>query len=220
MNILSLNEFYMIMSSKTKKPYINKQYNCYMFDTKKSADDFIAQFPSANIFISDKIKNFKSKVFLEKLYNLGIKNIILEFKKEKIIIATEKPELRFLLYNPLTEGYLLQLRQSGGKKYLRDLWNCNFFTAVRVEKRKYAKHPIIQYPFATIKNNGKFFLLFSSIDDFNKWNNTQECIWSPMEININKFDRIRNRNPIIINPNSDRIVLTNNLIKIIKEGKK
>ncbi len=223
MTVLTCNKYYIIMARKTKKPYIDANYNCYLFNERKEAESFMAKIKEYNedVYLSDSDKEINSAIkFSNDMNNIGVKNIVARFNKEDYIIPTEKPDFKYLLYNPVTSGNLLRLSQTSQKQYLRNLYSGTFYTAISLDKRKFGRHPIIRYSFVTIKGMGRYFILFSSLHEFYEWNKTQDNKWSPMETNISKFDRIRMGNPIIINPHLDKIVLTKSLINIIKEGKK
>lgn len=213
---LSLNDFFKIMSSNTKKLFMDREFNCYMFDNKKDAEKFCENLEDTYI---EPINSIRPQIFCENLYSLGYENIKITVRKDKFIIPTVKPEFQYGLHNNELNRYLILLKQTKAKKYLKHFYKTPFFCPVYITERKIKEHPNLKYSCAKITDKGVYYILFSSIYEFEKWNSTQETDWKPFRVKIHNFNRIRKNNPIIINPHSDRIMLTNEYIKVIMEAK-
>lgn len=214
-NLLSLNN-YILISTKTNNIYMDENFMCYIFDKKSNANNFISSNKKNDIEVKLN-KNNKAKNFCEYLYSIGFRNIIFSRNGKRIDIPVEKSTNQIKYNSPYTSAMLLRLKQTGEKKYLKGLNKSKFYTPVIIKDRKVKEHPSIKYSYASVNKNGKYYLLFSTVKEFDVWNNLQGNIWKPLEVDINNFDRIRTTNPILLDAASNKIVLTKELINIIKE---
>ena len=68
--------------------------------------------------------------------------------------------------------------------------------------------------YAYIPNDAnKYYILFTTLQEFEKWNKDKKEDWKPLEINIRDFGRIRKGSPIVINPANDKQIFTDKDIK-------
>ena len=216
-NLLSIDN-YILMSDITNEIYIDEQFNCHIFDKKSKAELFIKEHSLKSV--KPILNNHKKpKEFCELLYSMGFRMIKYTRKDVLTEIGVEKPALQIGYHNAYASGVTLRLLQTGEKKYLRGLYNAKFFTPVSISDRDKGKHPNIIYNCASLKNSKKNYLLFTTLSEFEEWNKSQKQDWKPLKMSIMEFERIRNNYPIILNPLSSKIVLKNEHIKIIKEGK-
>ena len=74
----------------------------------------------------------------------------------------------------------------------------------------------MHYVYATLKKNMEFYVFFSTLAEFDKWNSQQRDEWKPLEIYMGDFKKIRKQNPIIINPLSDMLILTGEQVDDMK----
>ena len=215
-NLLTLDN-YIIKSTITKDIYMDENFVCHIFDKKSSAEFFIKdnKITDVQVILND---NKKAKDFCENLYSTGFRKIIFYKKDKEIEISVEKPTFQIQYNNPYASAMLLRLKQTGAKKYLRALYNAKFFAPVIVKDREIAHHPIIKYSYASVKKSGTYYLLFSTLKEFEKWNLSQGNVWKPLKVSIKDFDRIRNNNPILLDSLSKKIILNKECIRIIKEG--
>ena len=189
-NLLTINQFYMIYGSRTKKPYIDADGGCYLFEIKSAASDFSNQVEDTYV---ENAKAYKQTEFCNEFYGLGTKcNFAIQ-----------------------------RLRQTRQKQYLRELKTRKFLTPAMVEPRAKAKCPIIKYCYAYVKDGEKMFILFSTLDEFNEWNEKKgKKIWKPLNIEFKNFDRIRKKNTVVINPLSDKLILSNAQVSAILKMEK
>ena len=71
-NLLSLSEFYKVISTKTNNVYIAADNSCYLFDNTMDATEFIKKVPNTTL---SEIELLKPSIFVTDMYNLGIEKI-------------------------------------------------------------------------------------------------------------------------------------------------
>lgn len=226
-NLLTITAYYVVYSSNTGYPYIDKDGYCCFFETEVEANNY-AESVSNQIPDTLKVqdaKQFKTKELCAELYGYGIIGIrVFKRGKESIDVdITEddaKSGKRGVLYNPAATRLVLRAQEVMQKQYLRALRSQSFYAPVIVDKRQYGQYPHLAYCYATFKTSENYYLLFTTLEEFYKWNMTQENAWSPLECQIAKFDRIRKNNPVLINPISNQLFLDSNTFNIIKSGTK
>ena len=217
-NLLTLKKFYKVQSDKTGQMFMDKDFNCYLFEKKSDAQAYMSEITDISIVNADIPR---PTIFCDELYIYGFKNIrvFTDSKFVDIPISSTKRPCQLTMYNPESDGNILRLKQTCKKKYLSSLYNSTFYSPVLITDRMVGKHPVLHYLYAEYSNS-KYYVLFSSIKAFNDWNSKREEDWKPLETNIARFERIRMKNPIIINPDTDKILISNEFIKYIMEAKK
>ena len=186
-----------------------------MFQTKSAAESFVkgVNYP---IMIQD-AKNFIMRDFWN-FYNQGAKGILVFLRdtKKSIHIPLLEEEVKSeytQYYNHETNGALNRVQQTSQKQYLTMLATGTFFTPVKIIPRSVGEYPYLHYSYATFKDPTPYFLLFSTLQEFDRWNGLQDILWQPMEITIDKFGRILGKQPVLINPLSNKLILTHKLQK-------
>lgn len=209
----------MIYGSKTKKPYIDADGGCYLFETKSAASDFANRIEDTYV---ENAKAYKQTEFCNEFYGLGIKKIIVNMKSgDTKEIPLSKKDVPRGFYNAKCNFAIQRLRQTRQKQYLRELKTRKFLTPAMVEPRAKAKCPVIKYCYAYVKDGEKMFILFSTLDEFNEWNEKKgKKIWKPLNIEFKNFDRIRKKNTVVINPLSDKLILSNAQVSAILKMEK
>ena len=215
-NLLTLKPYYRIRSTATGRLYIDKDLRCYLFESDRDATQFCEQYDSLEVEPSDYIKQAP---FISKCYGLGFEQIrIKEAANEQFVnIKIEKDDARRQFYNRDAIKSILRLKQTKKKKYLRDLSNAFFIAPMIINPRKEKEYPVIQYCFATLQDDTRFFLLFVTLHDFDEWNASQGNKYAPCKTTLAEFNRIRKKNPILINPTSDCLFLTDGQISDIMQ---
>lgn len=213
-NLLSLSEYCTLISKKTNMPYLDKENNVYIFDTLIDANEFIKT--AADTTVSDK-EILKPSFFITYMYGLGAENVCVKKgdKEDFITIPVDKADTKKDFFNPSANRNLLRLLQTGDKKYLRNLKEDIFLCPVKIDKRQAKKYSSIHYACAKLKDDKKFYLLFTTLDEFNKWNEAQGKNCLPLEVNMIKESQIRRNNPVIINPLSNKVILNDRYLKLI-----
>ena len=216
-NLLTLHTFYLIMSNITKKPYIDKSFACYMFELKADAVAFTKEIP--NTFF-DAAKNYKQATFCTEFYSYGITHIKAKEPRnaEYTDIPVEKADAKRHFYNPCANRLIYRLRQTNQTQYLRGFKDLCFYAPILIDLRLPRQHPLLHYSCAKSSAIDKFYLLFSTLQEFDAWNAGQESNWSPLEFNLSSFKSICGNDPIMINPMSDKLLLNHRLLKIAIGG--
>ena len=215
-NLLTIKEYYLIRSSITKKPYIDRNYSCYLFEAKSEADTFCKSIPNT---YPDMAKFYTQRIFGTEFYGYGIKNIkVKPIKADKTItIAVSKEDAKKHYYAPKLTSNILRIKQTKEKAYLREIKDEIVLVPCQIEPRYEKNVPKIYYCLANIGNKD-YYVAFSALKEFNEWNNSNNCEWQPMGISLSKLKRIRKNSPIIINPETDALILTNdNLVNIMEQ---
>lgn len=213
-NLLTLKEFYMILSEKTQRPYLDINYACYLFDTKSEADVFAKSLDKCTVKNS---QYYRAKILCTDLLTFGIKSIKIKEKGNDsfVDIPINTKDGKNIYYNEACNRYLLRLKQTSQKKYLFKLKDVNFLAPILIDIRKKASYPGLHYSYAYLNDDASYFLLFSTLKEFEEWQNSQLLNWKPMELNLKKFGRIRGSSPVLINPLSDKMILTSKQINQI-----
>ncbi len=228
-DLLTTSNFYLILSQNTNRAYLDKNYRCSMFETEFEAKkyvDTLNETLKTDVLLIQAAQPFKIKELCPTLYAQGVVGINL-FKKGKdpIVIPITKEDAingkRGTLFNPETSRFIHRAQQTLQKKYLRALKQGTFYAPVCIDERAKGQYPHVSYCYATFRTPEQFYVLFTTLDEFNLWNSTRNNEWQPLEIKISKFDRIRGNSSVLINPLSNKICLDDKNFNIIKsEGKK
>ncbi len=206
-NLMTLHEYHLIMSSITKRPYLDIDNSCYMFELESEADVFVKN--TENVFAAAPAY-YKQMTFCTEFYSLGIRLIHVKIRQNKdfVDIPVEKIDTKKQFFNPLAVQNICRLKQTNQTKYLRNLKDVSFFVPVLIDMRIPKQYPCLHYSYATFNGSDQHYLLFATIQEFETWNKEQENKWKPMEVSLSTIGRIRGKNPILINPLSDRVILT------------
>ena len=212
-NLLTLRQYYLVMSSHTQKPFLDSGNGCYMFEVKSDADIFVKRV--AYVFLAEP-KYYVQKNFCTEFYSYGIETIHAKTRKndDYIDIPVEKEDAKKQYYNPAASRAVYQLKQTRQTKYLRMMKDLSFFVPVLIDLRLPKQYPVMHYSYATFNGADKNYLLFTTIQEFDDWNKEQGEKWKPMEVNLTTFGRIRVGNFVMINPMSDKLLLTDKQIRI------
>lgn len=215
-DLLTLNEYYLIMSAKTGKPYMDRDYSCYMFELHSDAETFCTEIPDT---ISAESKNYKQIEFCTGFYSYGIRNIkVFPRGKTCINIPLGINDVKKQFYNSEANGLVYRLKQTSEKKYLRELKNVPLFAPVLINPRLPKQYPDIHYCYATFSGSDSvYYILFTTLQEFEQWNKEQKENWRPLEVSLSKFQQIRNGKSILINPVKDKLILTDKQIIIALE---
>lgn len=212
-NLLTLNKYFQIFSSDTKRLYIDKNFRCYLFQSDLEAKQFCDQL-EGTYFNSNSPSYVKQGPFISQCYGLGIEQIrIKTVKNEKYIdITVDKKDAKRQFYNPVTMRNILRLKQTKKNKYLKELAETLFISPILIDKREEGQYPVIHYSYGLLKDGSINYLLFTTLQEFEKWNDTQKQNFWPNQTSLQELNKIRNNNPVLINPLSDQLILTDKQI--------
>lgn len=215
-NTLTLKEYHVIKSKKTSRPYVDINNGCYLFELRSEAENFTKQIKDTEF---DNARYLKQAVFCTEFYSYGIDEIHVKGARQKeIVIPLSANDVARQFYNRETIRSLLRLKQTGKKQYLYELKNAFFISPVIIDPRPEKQYPIMHYSYASTTNKNTYFILFTTIQEYNLWNKEQKESYKPLKIRLHQFRNIRKQNPVLINPMSDKIVLNDKQISLITKG--
>ena len=213
-NLLSLKSYYPVISDKTGKIYIDKEFKCYLFEIKSEGDAFCGELKNVHL---DKSRIFKQIEYCAGFYATGADAIYVKAANmSPAIVPIGKEDLLRQFYNHDLNKAILRLRQTSEKQYLIAFKHANFIAPAIIDSRSKGSYPVIHYSIATTKNESKFFTLFSTLQEFDEWNEKKQASkWQPLQVTLSKIERIRKKSAIVINPLSDRLILTDQQVKMV-----
>ena len=137
----------------------------------------------------------------------------------KLDIDTRAKKL--LHYNGDAVKKILLLKETKKKKYLRAMCKDYFVAPMEIAPREYGTYPYIAHVIAS-GGKQKYVPLFSDLQEFSPWNEKMKNEFFPHAVTIEDLEEnMDGRIPIIINPESDRLILSIEMKEIvIKEAKK
>ena len=213
--ILTLEQYHLLVSTRTNKPYIDDNGRCYLFYLKSDAEKFINDMSDIKI---DNARLF-GKQNIAEFYAYGIREIRIKQKGGNIaIIPIEKGDVRKDYTNHLASFSVTMLKQTSKKKYLTALKGAVFLAPILIDPRAEKRYPEMHYSYATSDGNDRYYCLFTTLKEFNSWNKEQAQDWKPVEMPLYKVGRIRADKPIIINPLTDGIIITDKQIQEVLRG--
>lgn len=210
--ILSTKSYHAIVSVPSKHFYIDRQNRCYLYENESDAKAFCETQPD-KLSISQK-RQFNLQKLLIKLFNMGAAKVKVKTSDGiSCEIPIEEKDVPLGYYNPVATYNILRLLQTGEKKYLRELKNCDFLAACYVPNRKTGEYPKLHYAYATIPfADGKeenFLLLFTTINSFQKWTQLQpETVFSPIRMSIARLRTTVGATSLMFNPGTEELLLT------------
>lgn len=218
-DLFTLDKFILILSTRTGQAYVDRNGMCYFLNSKAEAEQFIAVRKNTKL---DELKYYKNiQSFVDTLYLKGIRgfHVKLKEKDDFITYKTTEEDLRKNRYcNHEANFNLMRLHETDEEKYLKGLMDCTFITPVSLPKRETGKYPEIKY--CALKRAGnKYNLIFTTLQEYNKWAETQITQYYPLEINFLKANRIRKENGIFINPLSTKMLLEAKVLEDIGRKK-
>ncbi len=216
-NLLTIRPLHLLLSSRTKKAYIDKNNCCYLFETRSDGDAFAASLE--NVYLKD-AEYHKQLEFCTGFYSMGIDAIKVKLRENKsfLNIPVQKEDAKKQYFNRDAVRLVLRLKQTGRARYLRELKDSELLTPVLIDERQETQCPNIHYSYI-IHNGENCYLAFTTIQAYNEWAKAQNETWQPLKMKLRNMDRIRKKSPVIINVMDDRLLLTDKLIKKMETEK-
>lgn len=215
-NLLELGEYHILRSNKTKKPYIDENKQCYVIEGISDIKEMVKNIPDTYY---DKKSTLNQSIYCNEFYSEGIEKIVFRpLKKEEMVIDITKGDIKKRFYaNKDANFNLLLLTETSKKKYLRNLKSCSFITPVVLDPRQTKQYPKIHYCSAKIEEK-TYFILFSTLQEFDKWNEGQGNTWKPLEVHFKDIEKERKGNDVLVNPLSEKLIIANKHIhEVLKE---
>lgn len=213
-NLLTKYEYMRIVSERTGKLYLDMNYNTYLFDSPREANQFCEEVGLVKPFEAEFIRQAQ---YCSACYGIGAEGIRVKLAKEEKFqtIPVLKTDAKRQYYNVEADRNIARLLQTSKKKYMIGLRDCKFLSPILITSRKEQKHPSMHYGIARVPDGPSFHILFTTIHEFDEWNKKVNEVYSPNETNLLEFRTIRGNNPLIINPETDKLILTDKQIEEI-----
>ncbi len=211
-NILTLKKYHQILSDATGHLYIDKNGRCYAFESDLEAQQFCDRIPGT--YMSED-QHFKQAFFLSHCRGLGIKTIVLKPSAydDTVKIPVLPQDTGRQYYNSEAMFNICRLKQTKKAKYLRALTDIPLIAPILIDERKEGEYPAIHYAFAVAADTSTgeqqiFFVLFTTIREYDTWAKAQEHAFAPSKTSLQEMNVVRDGNSILINPLSDKLVIT------------
>ncbi len=218
-DILTLKEYFIIYAQATGKPYIDVNRSCYLFELKSEADIFCKEVKGTYITNAQQLNR---DIYGTGFFSLGIERIRIKEKQSDSftdVTVSREDVAKKQYFNQNAVRDIYRLKQCNQKKYLRNLSRYDYLTPVQIVPRAVGQYPEIHYSYATSNGEDRFYLLFTTIQEFENWKKQQEGVWKPLAVNFNTFGRIRKDSSVVINPMTDRLILSDKMIRMSLEKK-
>ena len=213
MDDIQMNQLYMVASYITKKPYIGSNNEVYLFADKVEGLEYIEKKKLKKAYLENK-KTYRLGNLCNEMYFIGAKKIVYKLKEEKeVSFRIDTADLKKDYYNNESNGLILRLQETNAKKYLVSLFSSTFLVPIKIDPRHKTEYPKQHYCTALIKDE-PYYILFTTLKEFEEWQKSQDNVYKPLEITIAKMARIRQHKGLFINPLSDKLLLYDSDIQI------
>lgn len=203
------NKKYIILSEITKKPYIDEKRNALLFSLKDEAESFSKNNPHT---IPIDLSKYDFLEICSYAHSAGAANVVLRRNKSNKSIRLEKDKLKKKYYNSSLSANISRYLHTGSKRYIRAFSDSVFIVPIKIKNHPNAG---ISYATARIKNQPYVFVAFTDLEEYKKWESLVPG-WSPLEIDASGFKRIGSNHGFIINPCGKNIIITKNMMSMIK----
>ncbi len=212
--LLTSIKYFPIKSKKTDNYFIDAQGSVFFFVKEEDAKAFAKKEKDVQPIPAH---FFEMTELVSNLYSLGANSIRIFNSPDDIkTIPIEKEDTKQGYYNSVVNFNVQRLKHTSAKSYLKSLKDQYLITPVMLYGRRAEQYPVVRYAYGIEPSKNpspKYFVLFTSLQEFDRWNETQGKKFKPVEIEIRRFNTIRKDNPIMINPLSDKLVLTHIQLK-------
>ena len=188
----TIEKAYSIMSSKTGKPYIDKENRCYVFTEESEANAFSENLP---VFV-DGPRFYEIKELQSQCYAAGATVLVVRMEgKETSFPLAEKlatPDY----YNATLNRLIAHIKQSKSREYLPLLRDERYIVPAKVETEDNTVK--ILYAVAKNQNDDLVYLAFSDLNEYYLWNSIVDG-WQPLEVGYETLRRIGYHNGFLLN---------------------
>lgn len=215
--LLNTYQFFPAYNHNTSDYFLDKNNNAYFFAAQKDIDSFIANLSSDVKIIHTKYpEKLMLKDLLSNLYSIGAKTAnfkVINSTNKIIALPVEIPiEGQKIHYNQSSKHNALLLKETHKKRYIKELQNCAFICAALLPQRKEEEYPIVKYAYALIDKQ-KYYLLFTSLPEFEKWNKNQDKDYLPIKTTFEDFSIITNSAGFFIDSYTSMLILNNKYLQ-------
>jgi hypothetical protein len=215
MHLLMSKDYIPILSKRTGNMYIDPNFTCYLFEAPMDAGAFVDEIQDT---VKGDAKSFSPLEFLTRFYSFGIKAIYLKERgKQEVVIPLRSEDAKKQFMNPKAYGLLLRLKETGKKKYLREMKTAVMLLPVKLDPREKFQFPAMHYCYSELKSGVRYYVLFVTLQEFSRWAEKVPGEWKPLAVTFRMMERVRDGSPVIINPLNDKVILTDEQLSIITE---
>jgi len=210
---LEIKEAYMVISSKTGKPYLDADNTSFVFTDKKEAENYINRTPCT---ILEGPRYYKISNMLTQCYAAGAERIRLQIGKQTEDLPLAQNVVDRNYYNNTMNRVLSQLKQTKRKTFLKKFADERFILPVKIK----ASDDNVEIFYGVAQNGADdsfLYLAFSDLDEYTAWS-ARIPDWSPLEVGYNTLWRICRHHGVMINPYGNRFILTRKMMEEIKGG--
>lgn len=211
--LLTGKKYYLIMSKKTKKAYIDKDGSGYLFSVKHEAESYV-KILGKDVYVTDQAKSITQNRDIKEYICLGMKLLCIKRRDKDTPdkIKLGRGDIKKGYYNVDLEFNVIRLRQTSMLKYLLAMKDNTFLVPVYIETRKAGEYPKIYYCHAIFADKKEALVVFSMMEEFDDWKKTQihdkGREFFPLEISATRMLKASGGADVIINPLSDKLYLT------------
>lgn len=222
-NTLTLTTYQVIRTKKTNKMYIDEDGAVHIYEIMGDADKYISETKDDSLYY-DKPESIRALFFCTEAYDQGADKIFVKpVNKPPVIIEIKgdykNKEVKRKYYNHGLNRAINGLQQTQKTKYLREIKSQKAIIPIIIDKRLPKQYQRIHFPYVKYGDVKEMFCIFTTLDEFKKWNDEQESKFEPYEIQINLFIKKHKQAGLIINPITDNIILTPKLISVMQKDK-
>lgn len=214
---LTVRPYFTILSEVTDDIFVDTAGHAHAIEDSIEADNFIKDF--AGVKKSDTSAPVQRE-HMSKAYGRGAD--VFEFKtrgKDPVGLTLDRRDTKRQFYNRDFSRLITLYMETSRKQFLRDMYNTWFLIPVLIDPRQEGNLPVVHYTYAVVDTE-EMMVIFSTLQQFNEWNGTQNGQWSPLKMNFNELNEIREGKPVLVNPMHEQMILTLEMLKLVKEGAK
>ncbi len=209
-NLLNSSEFYLLLSKRTKRPYITEECVSYCFESTNAAEATLKSFPDVELGDPEIVEQ---KMILTDIFCRGAEKMTIVFRNgEQKIIELSLDDFPVGNYNIDTCRAFALALQTNKKKYLRELLSLPIYIPISTPGRKKGFYPQIEYMGATTSSE-TYFLAFTSLDEYSKWIKKTEVNTGALCTPLHTLNKLRKKRSVIINPASEKLILTDEMMR-------
>lgn len=211
---LKEKEFYIILSSVTDKPYVSDDMTVFLFGKKTDGMKFIEDHKSTKIGFNPIAI---TRPYLRELFLNGVTRVNITAEDgAKMEISLSQKDFRDHLGNEKAAKNIMLLEQTGFKKYLRNLKECDFYMPVYIDIRQ-PRNTQKVHGCRSERRGKRSRLIFVTVWDFNEWNKLQKQRWSAVKIPFKEAAEMADGEDINI---YKHLIIDKKKLKTIREEKK
>lgn len=215
--LLNTYQFFPVYNYNTNDYFLDKNNNTYFFAAQKDIDNFINELqPQINVIHTKYPERLMLKDLLSNLHSIGAEkaNFKVINSNNKIISLPVEIPIDYLKvhYNQSAKHNSLLLKETHKKKYITALQSNFLICAALIPDRKEQEYPIVKYAYAII-NNQKYYLLFTSLPEFEKWNKNQDINYLPIKTSFEDFSIITKSAGFFIDSYTTMLILDNKYLQ-------